>query len=131
MNSEVSLESARSYLDHLDLGYIIDAMCSPLYPLPRWIKSEAECCEQMYKNFLWLQKKYSRHLLVPTRQIDEFWHNHILYTKKYSEDCLAIFGYYLHHEPADPTEQPQLLTKAYTQTKTLYQTEFGTPMSLL
>lgn len=116
---------AQTYLASLDLDYVINAMCSEHYPLPRWQRIDAERCCQQYKNFLWLHKKYAAKSLVPTREIDEFWHNHILYTRYYVRDCLAIFGHYLHHEPQDPTDDPTVLLEQYVQTKQWYLNEFG------
>ena len=34
--------------------------------------------------------------------MDTVWHCHILQTQKYTQDCLAIFGHYLHHEAIAP-----------------------------
>ena len=67
-----------------------------------WDKDFASEIAQLYKTFLFLNKKYPEEILVPTREIDEFWHLHILFTKKYHEDCQNIFGYYLHHQPQMP-----------------------------
>ena len=119
------LLTAQAYLANLNLDYVIKAMCSEHYPLPRWQPIDAERCCRLYKNFLWLHTKYNNHHLVPTREIDEFWHNHILYTRYYARDCLAIFGYYLHHEPQDPADDPTLLLEQYLQTKQYYFDEFG------
>lgn len=130
-NQRVSLDEARSYLNALDLNYIIVTMCAELYPLPRWSSEDAFHCSQLYKNFLFLQKKYASIPLVPTREIDEFWHNHILYTQNYFRDCLHIFGYYLHHEPASVTENSQRLIDNFVRTKELYLKEFKTPLVLL
>ena len=126
-----SLEVAQAYLKALDLNYLIDFMCGERYPLPRWIRAEAEYCCQLYKNFLWLNKQYPDQTLVPTLEIDEFWHNHILYTKNYARDCLMIFGHYFHHEPMESDEDPEILTANYLETKRLYLTEFGMPLSLV
>lgn len=43
-------------------------------------------------------------MTVPNKQIDEMWHEHILDTRKYSDDCQTVFGYYLHHTPANPKD---------------------------
>lgn len=120
-----SLEAAKDYLDQLDLNYIAKAMCAPEYPLPRWQEDDALRCVQLYKNFLYLQKKHLPQPLVPTREIDEVWHNHILYTQQYFRDCEQIFGHYLHHAPASPTEETAKLVDDYLRTKALYFAEFG------
>lgn len=127
----ISLEQARDYLERLDLGYIIQVMCSETYVLPRWTFEDAMQCAALYKNFLFLQKKYPSQTFVPSKQIDEFWHNHILYTKNYTHDCMNIFGHYLHHEPASPGEDMAQLVADYVRTKELYQAEFGSPLEII
>lgn len=122
--NRVSLDEARLYLDELDLSYIIQAMCSPQYPLPRWTLADAQHCCQLYKNFLFLMKKHMPTPLVPTREIDEFWHNHILYTRQYARDCEHIFGRFMHHDPASPDEDAQVLVDHFHVTKQLYFDEF-------
>jgi hypothetical protein len=130
ITQEISLQAARLYIEQLDLNYIIEAMCSPSYALPRWTVSDATRCLRLYKNFLFLQKKHLPESLVPSRQIDEFWHNHILYTKNYLHDCLNIFGHYLHHQPASPNEDSQYLVQHYLKTKAFYFAEFGESLDL-
>jgi hypothetical protein len=126
----ISLEEARHYIDALDLRYIVDAMCDSQYPLPRWTLSDAIHCSQLYKNFLYLFKKHLPIQLVPTKEVDEFWHNHILYTKNYHRDCMQIFGHYLHHEPANPNENSDDLINDFVITKQLYLAEFNQPLVL-
>ena len=126
----VNLTTARNYLAKLDLHYIIEYMCAEYYPLPRWNLADATHCCQLYKNFLLLVKKHYPEFLVPTREIDEFWHNHILYTKNYFRDSLAIFGHYLHHDPASPHDDPQHLVQGYLKTKQYYLAEFQQPLEI-
>ncbi len=127
----VSLEEARLYLVQLDLGYIIESMCGDRYPLPRWTQADAVYCCQLYKNFLLLQKMHAPIPMVPTREIDEFWHNHILYTQNYLRDCVCIFGHYLHHLPASPADDPQQLVDGFLRTKQLYLEAFHHPMNVM
>jgi hypothetical protein len=124
-NKDITLLDARAYLDNLDLGYIVESMCAPSYSLPRWTNAEATLCCDLYKKFLLLQKMHLPTQLVPTRQIDEFWHNHILYTKNYSADCMQIFGHYLHHEPAAPSDSATDLINDFLKTKALFKEAFG------
>lgn len=126
----VELEQARKYIEELNLDFIIEVMCAPNYQLPRWTLEDATYCAKLYKEFLWLQKKHYPEPLVPTREIDEFWHNHILYTKTYFRDCMNIFGHYLHHEPAAPQEDKTKLVNAYLKTKQFYLEEFHRPLDL-
>jgi hypothetical protein len=127
----LDLEAAREYINALDLSYIVNFMCSERYPLPRWSQSDAMLCCRLYKNFLFLFKKYLPEHLVPTREIDEFWHNHILYTKNYCRDCAAIFGHYLHHDPASPDENPEQLVDEFRKTKAYYLAEFKQPLEVM
>jgi len=53
-----------------------------------------------YRRFLYLTQQYPEHTLVPNKAIGTVWREHILYTQKYTEDCDALFGEYLHHQPA-------------------------------
>lgn len=124
-------EYAREYLARLDLNYIVEKMCHASYPLPRWTKQDALQCMQFYKNFLLLNKLHHGTPLVPTREIDEFWHNHILYTKEYMQDCEQLFGHYLHHRPATPGKDDTGLAADYQRTKELYLAEFGEVYGLI
>lgn len=128
---QVNLEQAKKYLNELDLSYIVTTMCAEAYPLPCWSQSDATACAILYKEFLFLIKKHWPLQLVPTREIDEFWHNHILFTKKYHADCLNIFGHYLYHEPARPDENQEKLAHDYLRTKELYHNEFQRPLKLI
>lgn len=127
---EVSLLDARAYIKQLNLDYIVKTMCSVTYPLPRWTLADATHCCQLYKNFLLLQKIHKTEHLVPTREIDEFWHNHILHTKYYVTDCMRIFGHYLHHEPASPDDNRENLVQLYQKTKDYYSQEFNVSLTL-
>jgi len=128
-----SLEQAKQYLDQLDLSYIKKKMCAEHYPMPRWQSELADVGEKLYKRYLWLLVKYPDQHLVPTRDIDEFWHNHILYTQRYTEDCEALFGRYIHHHPSDPDDNEDMtnITKQFQLTQKLYQQEFGENLQIL
>lgn len=128
---EISLEQAQNYLAKIDLSYIVKMMCSQSYALSRWCEQEALECARRYKNFLWLKKKYPQQSVVPTREIDEFWHNHILHTQHYIQDCWAIFGHYFHHRPVGENENKEKLAQGYLRTKALYLAEFGEAMDVM
>ncbi|AKP72715.2 hypothetical protein Psal006b_00584 [Piscirickettsia salmonis] len=121
------------YINKLDLDYICYAMCSEFYPLPQWQWQSVKICEKLYKRFLYLLVKYrGKKSLVPTKEIDEFWHNHILYTERYMADCQALVGGYIHHHPADPEHDDlDALANAFEVTQELYLKEFGEPLQIL
>ena len=89
-------------ISELDLRYIIDHLCSEPDPFTNnygWPRDFVEILAEHYRIFLFLTLIYPDELIIPYRELDEFWHIHILYTKKYMKDCQMIFGEYLHHTP--------------------------------
>lgn len=44
---------------------------------------------------------------LPSKEIDEMWHDFILFTKDYSEFCITYFGKFIHHYPMDGSEKIQ------------------------
>ncbi len=64
-----------------------------------WSANVAFQLANLYRAFLFLYKTYPDEIIVPTKEVDEFWHLHILDTRNYIADCETIFGYYLHHYP--------------------------------
>lgn len=63
-----------------------------------WTREFADRIEVQYKQFLKLASLQDS-VVVPNKYIDDFWHNHILDTRKYEEDCRSVFGFFLHHFP--------------------------------
>ncbi|WP_367575885.1 glycine-rich domain-containing protein-like [Neisseria leonii] len=67
-----------------------------------WSKEGAEDAIRQYKNFMYLLFKYHDEAtvkLVPSIEVDEIWHHHILDTRAYLNDCMNIYGYFMHHFP--------------------------------
>ena len=118
-----------AYWEALDLSYLAETMTSPAYPLPRWQTTDALRALKHYKNFLWLHKLHPNMTFVPSKEIDECWHNHILHTERYTEDCEHIFGRYLHHAPATPGKDDDTLITNYMRTKELYRQVFNIDLS--
>src|SRR6267154_2311226 len=95
-----------------------------------WTREYADGIEQGYRNYLTMLAKYPDHAedILLSKDVDEFWHTHILQTIKYTEDCEAVFGKYLHHNPhvgeitsADVDRRDVMAER----TRRLYQREFG------
>jgi len=127
-NSSLPLKEAKTYIDAIDFSQIINKLERQY----GWDPHEAADICDMYRNFLYLQKKYGQtHALPPSEEIDEFWHMHILDTKKYRRDCELIFGYYLDHYPyfgIDEKTSLNDLEAAFGTMQELYVKEFGTPI---
>jgi hypothetical protein len=64
-----------------------------------WSREYVERMALAYKRFLTLLVKFPEETIAPTKDVDKFWHGHILDTQKYAEDCENVFGYFLHHFP--------------------------------
>ena len=93
-----------------------------------WTLEQVMRAARRYRQFLSLAAKYPDRVIVPTGEIDEFWHAHILDTEKYAEDCERIFGSILHHFPYFGMRCAQDLVdlrNAFNATVTLFFEEFG------
>ena len=96
-----------------------------------WPLEICALAELEYRRFLTLKKLRFSLPLVPNRLIDTFWHAHILDTRNYHDDCLLLFGKYLHHYPyfGKRGDQDQLeLFRAFQRTKALYLLVFDKSM---
>ncbi|MGQ0656064.1 MAG: glycine-rich domain-containing protein [Betaproteobacteria bacterium] len=97
-----------------------------------WSREYVERMESAYKRFLILMVKFPADTIAPTKDVDKFWHGHILDTMKYAEDCQNVFGYFLHHFPYFGMRGEQDaadLQAASARMHELHQREFGEPMA--
>jgi hypothetical protein len=95
-----------------------------------WTTEYADLVEERYRRYLcmvYLRRDGSN---VPTKEIDQFWHQHILATRAYAEDCDRVFGEFIHHFPyfgmrgdADAKD----LSDSFERTKAFYVETFGSP----
>ena len=93
-----------------------------------WTREHADRMELAYRRFLALMAKYPDETIAPTKDVDKFWHGHILDTMKYAEDCDKVFGYFLHHFPyfgMRGEEDAKNLAAAAERMHALYEQEFG------
>jgi hypothetical protein len=95
-----------------------------------WTREYADSIELAYKNYLTMLVKYQDHAehILLSKDVDEFWHTHILQTTKYADDCQKVFGNFLHHEPHVGERTPADLEKRNVMAETtreLYEREFG------
>ncbi|MFM9967866.1 MAG: glycine-rich domain-containing protein [Burkholderiales bacterium] len=93
-----------------------------------WSREYTDKMELAYRRFLTLLVKYPDETIAPTKDVDKFWHGHILDTMKYAEDCQNVFGYFLHHFPyfgMRGEEDAANLTIAGKKMHEIYVHEFG------
>ncbi len=96
-----------------------------------WTQELCDFAEVEYKKYLTLVKLFPEQDIVPNKIMDKFWHQHILDTKAYAEDCNKIFGYFVHHYPyfgMYGEKDKENLYNAFEKTKVLYKTIFETEM---
>jgi hypothetical protein len=93
-----NLSQIEELIDNIDLEPIIFTLVSREEG-PGWSIVKANLIETWYRRFLALVKMCPNQTIVPTKDIDMFWHFHILDTRKYMEDCDIVFGSYFHHFP--------------------------------
>ena len=94
---------------------------------PNWPLSKAEGVELWYRRFLYLSNIYDDKVIVPSKDIDTFWHTHILDTQKYMFDCETLFGRYVHHFPyfgMRGKEDREQLKRAFRETEKLFLLHF-------
>lgn len=86
--------------------------------------------ETEYRRFLAMHLAHPDTEVVPCKIVDEMWHQHILDTIAYREDCDAIFGEFLDHFPyfgMRGDADAQALADAYGDTLDMYRQDFGEP----
>lgn len=81
-----------------------------------------------YKKFAFLTV-IANHQVVPSDQVDQVWHAHVLLTQSYWEEfCPKVLGKTLHHHPARGGRSERAeFHRLYTQTLASYRQFFGSP----
>jgi hypothetical protein len=114
-------------IEQLDLGPIKFKLMDPEEG-EGWSRDFVEHLELQYKRYLTLVAKYPHEAIAPAKEVDKFWHAHILDTRKYVDDCGRVFGFYLHHFPyfgLRGGDDAAALARAGQRTRELYEAEFG------
>lgn len=92
----------------------------------RWTKNYAERVISEYRKFL-LLAMVAGHRVVPSDQVDQAWHLHLLDSRSYWQDlCPNALGRDLHHQP-NPGGQIEHANhlQGYNQTLDSYERIFG------
>ena len=88
-----------------------------------WTLEHAEEMEMRYRRYLTMLYLKPHSSIVPTRDIDLYWHQHILDTRAYAADCEKAFGFFVHHFPyfgMRDEEDARNLESSFEETKTFY-----------
>ena len=103
----LSDDGEQVHLPTFDLSYVVEQILLDEKKAGKsaLTREHVEDCVRKYRNYLALAKTYRSVPLMPCHDIDLVWHQHVLNTKQYYEDCMGYFGYMLHHNPAMPTQE--------------------------
>ena len=125
-----STEDQREFLERLsniDFGPVAFKLIHAEDQTP-WSLERATTAIELYRRFLFLNYLYPDRTIVPSREIAQVWHTHILDTAKYREDCDALFGRFMDHWPylgvRDEADR-QALHNAFDETQQLFEKHFG------
>ena len=93
-----------------------------------WTWNYAQRAIAEYKKFAFLTVE-ANHQIVPSDQVDQVWHAHVLLTQSYWEEfCPKILGQKLHHHPARGGRAERAeFHDLYRQTMVSYRHFFGAP----
>lgn len=130
----VSIKEMLHQVDELDLGPIVFKLVHPEPDVEGMSIAEAERSVMKYRRFLKLIATHPEQAIVPSKEIDEVWHTHILDTRKYAEDCQKIFGFFLHHFPylgIRGEEDKQDWMENFMTTCDIYKDYFGEELQAL
>jgi hypothetical protein len=113
----------------LDLGNVRMKLGDPEEG-PGYADDRLDLMETEYRKFLALHLAFPTAEIVPSKLVDEMWHQHILDTHAYHADCDLIFGAYLHHFPyfgMRGEADARALGDAFAETIERYRNAFGEP----
>jgi hypothetical protein len=126
MTSLTTQQEFINRLNQIDFGCIAYKLLHPEDGVVWSLEQITQAIEQ-YRLFLILNYLYPEKIIVPSKAIDRVWHQHILDSAKYREDCQTLFGHFLDHWPyfgmKDENDR-QALEDAFNQTQTLWEKHF-------
>ena len=131
---ETSTRTLPESIANLDLGYLgrkllEDDACEAERRRGErlWNEDRAIRALNEYKQFLALMYWNPDAALVPSEDIDEVWHTHVLNTARYQVDCEKIFGCFQHHLPtfgaSEEVQEQQMQDR--DETLQLFEEAFG------
>jgi hypothetical protein len=131
---ETATRTLPESIANLDLGYLGRKLLDDDASEARrrngerlWDEERVERALNEYKQFLALMHWNPEAVLVPSEDIDEVWHTHVLNTARYQADCETIFGRFQHHFPTfgESEEVQEEQMKDRDETLKLFEEAFG------
>lgn len=99
------LANDATLLDRI-MGYEHPALLERMEVKYSWSKEKAEELFGEMKKFLYLCATNDG-AMAPPEDIDEIWHNFILFTGDYADFCKQVVGIFLHHQPLTQAQRAQ------------------------
>jgi uncharacterized membrane protein YgcG len=79
-----------------------------------WTDERGHAIESEYRDYLALHAEHGGNISPWSKDLDLFWHEHILDTVRYEADCKLIFGYRIEHDPhleVDPEVKKEVVNR--------------------
>lgn len=94
-----------------------------------WTQAQRERSLERYLRWLALKQQHPTARLAPTRDIDLFWHLHMLSPVAYHRDCQRLFGRLLDHDGGFGKGEGELeqLGVVFTETTRLWERAYNEP----
>jgi len=90
-----------------------------------WTVAEAREAKLWYRRFLWLSyQSRGRPISAISAKSDYLWHGHIVFTRRYRDDCERVFHQFLDHTPGTGRSQ-RLTGLQLKRARALYVKAFG------
>ncbi len=125
---EVTAEERLRRIDALDLEPIVYKLMHPEPGETELSLAEADQDVALYRCFLKLCVLHPGATIVPTRQLDQVWHTHMLDTAKYRADCDRVFGRFMDHFPyagLRGEDDRRVWHDDFARTRRLFREHFG------
>lgn len=131
---ETATRTLPESIENLDLGYLGRKLLEDdAFEAQRrngdllWDEGRVARALHDYKQFLALMHWNPEAFLVPSDEIDDVWHTHVLNTARYQADCETIFGCFQHHSPSmgASEEVVEAHTNDREETLRLFEEAFG------
>lgn len=122
-----TVEGAMAAIESLDLS-MVKLKLMDKEEGQGWSQEQVDFVETRYRRYLCMVLLDPNGSVVPTKDIDLFWHQHILDTRAYAVDCDRTFGFFLHHFPyfgMRGEEDARNLQASFEETRASYSRLFG------
>jgi hypothetical protein len=111
-------------VETLDLGPVADQLIQQ-----GWTEERTAAVERSYRRFFYLKATLPEGMASPTAEVDQFWHQHIINTRRYGPDCERVIGRFAHHTflSFEDASEAKELWAVWLSTWVSYETLFQEP----